>query len=203
MKRIIKAGLMLLLGAAIWTNGGTVKDVSAEPGGDGICKAGWLVTYEAEYTYCVLPNGSCRYHPSGGLPACAQSQPTTNTRSVPPKPSSYGAVAWDGKLGLYGSSTKQASKQAGIDAALKKCGSSTCQLQTWYANQCVAVAYGLQPNGKYLWVSELGVKQATAENKARTQCGKDAKNCQILLSECSLAGDVANSQTQQYKGLGE
>ena len=112
MKRIIKAGLMLLLGAAIWTNGGTVKDVSAEPGGDGICKAGWLVTYEAEYTYCVLPNGSCRYHPSGGLPACAQSQPTTNPPLVPSKLSSYGAVVWDIKKGLYATASKQASKQA-------------------------------------------------------------------------------------------
>ena len=127
MKRIIKAGLMVLLGAAIWTNG-AVKDVSAEPGGDGICKAGWLVTYEAEYTYCVLPNGSCRYHPSGGLPACAQSQPTTNTRSVPPKPSSYGAVAWDPKASLLGRATGKSTKQAAIDAALSACGGSDCKV---------------------------------------------------------------------------
>ena len=216
MKRIIKAGLMLLLGAAIWTNGG-VEKADAQTGGyweqaqqqqqqqqrqqEQINQQNQMM-YSPQYA-CV--NGRDIYGYIGDAACGGGNQQNNNNNSQPVvmKPSSYGAVAWDGKRGLYGSSTKQASKQAGIDAALKKCGSSTCQLQTWYANQCVAVAYGLQPNGKYLWVSELGVKQATAENKARTQCGKDAKNCQILLSECSLAGDVANSQSQQYKGLGE
>ena len=110
MKRLIKAGLMVLLGAAIWMNGGVVKVASAEPWGNGICKAGWNVTYDSGDTYCVLPGGSCQYHPSGSLPACAQDQPT-NPKPVIEKPSSYGAVAWGGN-GSYGSASKQASKQA-------------------------------------------------------------------------------------------
>lgn len=108
MKRLIKAGLMVLLGAAIWMNGGVVKVASAEPWGNGICKAGWNVTYDSGDTYCVLPGGSCQYHPSGSLPACAQDQPT-NPKPVIEKPSSYGAVAWGGN-GSYGSASKQASK---------------------------------------------------------------------------------------------
>ena len=218
MKRIVKVGFMMLLGAAIWTNGG-VEKADAQTGGyweqaqqqqqqqqrqqEQINQQNQMM-YSPQYA-CV--NGRDIYGYIGDT-ACG-GQPT-NPGPVVYKPSSYGAVAWDGKRGLYGSSTRQVSKQAGIDAALQKCGSSTCQLQTWYANQCVAVAYGLQQNGKYLWVSELGFEPATAENKAINECGKDAKNCQILLSECSPAGEIdtassapTSSQTQQYKGLGE
>ena len=186
MKRIIKAGFMMLLGAAIWTNGGDVKHVSAEPGGDGICKAGWLVTYEGDFTYCVLPDGSCRYHPSGVLPAGAQTQQRpTNTRPVPPKPSSYGAVAWGSNA--LGSSTNQTTKQNAIDVALQKCGQSDCEIATWYGNQCVAMSYGIQANNKYLWKTAVGTSTKVAEKNALLNCKKGgAKSCKVHFSECSL-----------------
>ena len=178
---------MMLLGAAIWMNGGDVKQVSAEPTWDGICKAGWLVTYEGDFTYCVLQDGSCRYHPSGGLPACAQTQQRpTNTRSVPPKPSSYGAVALNKRTGIVGTSTNQISKQASIDTALQRCGNG-CELSTWYANQCMAYAYGTpsgSSNGRSFIV--MGLTKRKAEKNALSECGAEFKNCKVLLSECSL-----------------
>ena len=189
MKRIIKAGFMMLLGAAIWTNGGDVKQVSAEPTWDGICKAGWLVTYEGDFTYCVLPNGSCRYSPSGGLPlpACAQSQPAINTRPVPSKPSSYGAVALNRRTGVVGTSTSQSSKQASIDTALQRCGNG-CELSTWYANQCMAYAYGSPVSSSSAGRSYIvmGLTKKKAEKNALSECKAEFKNCKVLLSECSL-----------------
>jgi len=210
MKSMVKVLITLVFGALLWTNGGVVKSTHAEAWGDGVCKAGWYVD---DRLGCVSPDGTCNYYPNGASnPDCSRSSNNSNSSGgswnvdIPArqKPSSYGAVAWDGKSGLYGSSTKQSSKQASIDAAMQKCGSATCKLQTWYANQCVAVAYGVQSNGKYFWVSELATIQRSAEKKAKSQCGKGAKNCQILLSECSPAGEIdTSSQTTQYKGLGE
>ena len=185
MKRLIKAGLMVLMGIVIWINGGVVKEVSAEPWGNGICKAGWNVTYDSGDTYCVLPGGSCQYHPSGSLPACAQDQPT-NPKPVVKKPSSYGAVAWGSWS--YGSSTNQTNKQNAINAALQSCsnGGDSCKIQVIYSNQCVAQTYGIQKNGAYWWRISYGSTQKQATQAALKDCGKIAKNCQVSFSECSL-----------------
>ena len=202
MKRLIKAGLMVLMGIVIWINGSMVKEASAEPWGNGICKAGWNVTYDSGDTYCVLPGGSCQYHPSGSLPACAQDQPT-NPKPVVKKPSSYGAVAWDIKRGLLGTASKQASKQASINAALQKCGAQTCEISMLYSNQCTAVGYGIDKTGKqkYIWQVSAGLTKSKAERAAIADCSEVANNCKIALSECSPAGEIDSAQ--QYKGLGE
>jgi len=50
----------------------------------------------------------------------------------------------------------------------------------------VAVSYGVQSNKKYLWQSSLGLTKVKAERQALKECAADAKNCKILLSECSL-----------------
>ena len=81
---------------------------------------------------------------------------------------------------------QQASKQAATDMAMQRCGDASCEVATWYANQCVAVSYGVQSNKKYLWQSSLGLTKVKAERQALKECAADAKNCKILLSECSL-----------------
>ena len=106
MKRIIKVGLMVLLGAVIWTNGGDVKEAKAQICGDG----GQYTVDSTNGPICVGgTSGNRGYgtHPDDGRGP--QPQRPANTRSVPPKPSSYGAVAWGGN-GSYGSASKQASK---------------------------------------------------------------------------------------------
>lgn len=181
MKRIIKAGFMMLLGAAIWTNGGDVKEAKAQICGDG----GQYTVDNTNGPICVGgTSGNRGYgtHPDDGRGP--QPQRPTNTRPVPPKPSSYGAVAWGN--GYYGSVVNQKSKQNAIDAALQKCGDSACRVNVDYSNQCVAVSYGKLPSGKYRWQPAFGMTQSKAENLATSKCSKDAKNCQILLSECSL-----------------
>ena len=186
----IKAGLIVVSGALLWTNGGAVKQVHAEPWGDGVCRAGWYVD---DHYGCVSADGACYYHPNGASnPDCSMGSGITNNSNggfntpARQKPSSYGAVAWDEKRGLYGSASKQASKQAAIDMALQRCNSSNCEIMMEYDNQCTAVAYGLEKGGTYFWQFSSGLTQSKAVRVATAKCSKRAKNCKILLSECSL-----------------
>jgi hypothetical protein len=102
------------------------------------------------------------------------------------KTSSYGAVAWSDKGGFYGSAANQKTKQDAINVALKNCNRFDCKITMEYANQCAVVAYGLEKGGTYLWTVTAGLTQSKAERTATTKCSKRAKNCKILLSECSL-----------------
>jgi hypothetical protein len=67
-----------------------------------------------------------------------------------------------------------------------------------YSNQCTAVSYGLKQGGVYSWTVTAGLTKSKAEQDATKKCSKAAKNCQILLSECSPAGEFESAQ--QYKG---
>ena len=196
MKRIIKAGLMLLLGAAIWTNGG-VEKADAQTGGyweqaqqqqqqqqrqqEQINQQNQMM-YSPQYA-CV---GGRDVYGYIGDAACGGGVNTNNTAPPPiiQKPSSYGAVAWGN--GYYGSVVNQATKQNAIDAALQKCGSGDCQVRTTYWNQCVAVSYGALKAGTSYWQSAVATTQSKAEKDSIKSCNKRAKNCKILLSECSL-----------------
>ena len=111
--QVVKAGLIVVSGALLWANGGAVKQVNAEPWGDGVCRAGWYVD---DHYGCVSANGACYYHPNGASnPDCSIGSSNTNNSNggfdVPTrqKPSSYGAVAWS-KKGLLGRAREQASK---------------------------------------------------------------------------------------------
>ena len=87
---------------------------------------------------------------------------------------------------MVAQASKQASKQAAIDMALQRCNSSNCEIMMEYANQCTAVAYGLEKGGTYFWQFSSGLTQSKAVRVATAKCSKRAKNCKILLSECSL-----------------
>ena len=203
MRKMIKAGLTVVLSAVLWTNGGTVKEANAQVCGDGghytVDNVGGMMT-----PVCVGGSAGNRVygtHPDDGR---GPQQQSTNQRPAIKKPSSYGAVAWDGKRGFYGSASKQASKQAADELALRRCKSANCKIMMQYANQCTAVAYGLERSGTFSWTVTAGLTQSKAERDATKKCSKVAKDCKILLSECSPAGEIEKSnQTQQYKGLGE
>ena len=186
--QVVKAGLIVVSGALLWANGGAVKQVNAEPWGDGVCRAGWYVD---DHYGCVSADGACYYHPNGASnPDCSIGSGNTNNSNggfdVPTrqKPSSYGAVAW-GENAL-GTSANQTTKQGAVDVALQKCGDSTCKIVAQYSNQCVASTSGLKKNGKYVWQSSFGMTQKKAEQAALRDCSKRAKNCKVFLSECSL-----------------
>ena len=175
----VKAGLIVVLGTLLWTNGG-VQEAKAQA-----CAPGGYVLHLDGYSVCNYIGGNCIQHPPGLIPqACLPQPDNTAPPPVIQKPSSYGAVAWGN--GYYGSVVNQATKQNAIDAALQKCGSGDCQVRTTYWNQCVAVSYGDLKAGTSYWQSVVATTKSKAEKDSIKSCSKKAKNCKILLSECSL-----------------
>ena len=181
MKRLIKAGLMVLMGTVIWINGGMVEKAKAQE-----CAPGGNVLHFEGYSVCNYIGGNCVQHQPGQIPPSCLPQPEqpANPKPIIQKPSSYGAVAENKKTGLIGTSSKQSTKQASTELALQRCGNG-CEITMTYANQCMAYAYGTTKKGTgvSLW---NGLTQSKAERKALLECNKHAKNCKILLSECSL-----------------
>ena len=183
----VKMSLMLVSGALVWANNGLIEETKAQDAWQRQENINQQNQYEADQEYYRQQQEAearwqqeraeyNRQHPLGEPYVPAPKQ----------KPSSYGAVAWDEKRGLYGSASKQASKQAAIDMALQRCNSSNCEIMMEYANQCTAVAYGLEKGGTYFWQFSSGLTQSKAVRVATAKCSKRAKNCKILLSECSL-----------------
>ena len=181
----VKLSLMLVSGALVWTSGG-VQEAQAQVCGDGgqytFHNAGGVTT-----PICVGGSSGNRVYGTHPYDGYGPPPPVNNTAPPPviQKPSSYGAVAENKKTGLIVGASKQASKQASINTALQKCGDTSCEVATWYANQCVAGGYGMLKGG-YPWYVSLGLNQQKAEKNLLTNCGKKAKNCKISFSECSL-----------------
>ena len=194
----VKLSLMLVSGALVWT-GGAMNEAKAQSA-DFWRQAEeqqrrqqeqafqlqqqqlWQQRNDPQYA-CV---GGRDVYGYIGDAACGGGVNTGNTAPPPviQKPSSYGAVAWGN--GYYGSVVNQATKQNAIDAALQKCGSGDCQVRTTYWNQCVAVSYGDLKAGTSYWQSVVATTKSKAEKDSIKSCSKKAKNCKILLSECSL-----------------
>mgnify|MGYP003618936007 FL=1 len=179
----VKLSLMLVSGALLWSGG--VQEAQAQVCGDGgqytFHNAGGVTT-----PICVGGSSGNRVYGTHPYDGYGPPPPANNTAPPPviQKPSSYGAVAWGN--GYYGSVVNQATKQNAIDAALQKCGSGDCQVRTTYWNQCVAVSYGDLKAGTSYWQSVVATTKSKAEKDSIKSCSKKAKNCKILLSECSL-----------------
>ena len=182
--QMVKMSLMLVSGALLWSSGG-VQEVKAQVCGDGGQYApdniNGVVT-----PVCIGGSAGNRIYGTHPYDGYGPPPPANNTAPPPviQKPSSYGAVAW-GENAL-GTSANQTTKQGAVDAALQKCGDSTCKIVAQYSNQCVASTSGLKKNGKYVWQSSFGMTQKKAEQAALRDCSKHAKNCKVFLSECSL-----------------
>ena len=182
----VKLSLILVSGALVWASGG-VQEAQAQVCGDGGQYApdniNGVVT-----PVCIGGSAGNRIYGTHPYDGYGPPPPANNTAPPPviQKPSSYGAVAWSDKGGFYGSAANQKTKPDAINVALKNCNRSDCKITMEYANQCAAVAYGLEKGGTYLWTVTAGLTQSKAERTATTKCSKRAKNCKILLSECSL-----------------
>ena len=112
---------------------------------------------------------------------------------VPPTvihlPTSYGAVALDLKTNTYGYSSKQASEQASKQAALADCGKKGCKVFHTYSNSCTAMAYGwVSGRGNFFMIGDENIQ--LAQQKALGNCQSQYGNCEIVMSECSLAGQT-------------
>ena len=109
----IKASLMLVSGALVWANGGLIEEAKAQDAWQRQESINQQNQYEADQEYYRQQQEAearrqqeraeyNRQHPLGEPYVPAPKQ----------KPSSYGAVALDNKMGYVGTASKQASKQA-------------------------------------------------------------------------------------------
>ena len=173
MKRLFKAGLVIVLmsfGLSAWADGGCPGFGQRDNDG-----------------HCYYPDGSSGSHPMG---AGGSGYNDNGSNSAPPQviyrklPDSWGAVAIDPNSN-YGYSSKQASKQASIQAALNDCGTSSCKIVLTYSNACVVSVGGYIGKSTY-FPTFARASLVEARSKALRACNAKAKNCQILVSECSL-----------------
>ena len=172
MKRFVK-GLLLAVGVL----------VGSSAWAQAICPPGTALI-------AILPDGqpSCAPQAGGGGDSGG------NGGYVPPEvihlPTSYGAVAWDVKAGVYGYSSKQTSERASEQAALADCGTKNCKITSTYSNSCTAMAHGQKASGGGFSATSGDVDYKVAEQKVLSICNASANNCQIIMSECSLPGQI-------------
>ena len=199
--QMVKMSLMLVSGALVWANNGLIEEAKAQSGyweqaqkqqEEQQRQQQWLNDQEM-----LRQQNEEYYRQQQEAEARRQQERAEYNRQHPlgepyvpapkQKPSSYGAVAENKKTGLIVGASKQASKQASIDTALQKCDDlDNCAIAVEYSNQCVVATYGRQLNGQY-WVDYgFGLTKTKAEKAGVVNCSKRAKNCKILLSECSL-----------------
>ena len=68
-----------------------------------------------------------------------------------------------------------------------------CKVLYTASNACISAAHGAV-NGNGYFVAAGDANQRIAEQKAIAACEEKTDNCQIVMSECSLAGDIENAQ---------
>jgi hypothetical protein len=166
-----------LLSASAWAQ--------CAPGGQFIEQQGQGVTYGI----CTYPSGNYYTHGANETPVPTGSGSSGSSGSARPQPpkvvNRYGAVAWNTKSNLFDSTYNADSRSAAEQSALSKCGAG-CKIISSYSNQCTALAIGYPKKGKGSYVTPASnINSKTAESKALASCSIKAKNCQIVLSECS------------------
>jgi hypothetical protein len=168
-----------LLSASAWAQ--------CAPGGQFIEQQGQGVTYGI----CTYPSGNYYTHGANETPVPTGSGSSGSSGSARPQPpkviNRYGAVAYDLKAGYVGKSSNASSTKEANAAALAECNSKGCQIISSYSNQCVAVAYGYKKSslavGRIFTANSMS--SSSASDKVLKACAHHAKNCQVILSECS------------------
>ena len=134
------------------------------------------------------PNIGCAYgYDQYGYMNCGGSGGSSGSaRPQPPKViNRYGAIAWNTQTNLFDSAYNENSAATAKQLALTRCGNG-CRVISSYSNQCVAAAIGSPKNGRGTYIATSpNINSKIAESKALASCNAKAKNCQIVLSECS------------------
>ena len=112
-----------------------------------------------------------------------------NKRAAPKVVDMYGAVAFDESRSSFGHAVNKASKSDAENTAISDCGGQSCRIMATYKNSCAAFAGGYKTAGGTYAVYKWHLNSVQkAEGLALSACSKKAKNCQILVSECSVVG---------------
>ena len=134
------------------------------------------------------PNVGCAYgYDQYGYMSCGGASGSGGSaRPQPPKViNRYGAVAMNVSTGIYDSAYNENSRAIAEKSALSKCGNG-CKIISSYSNQCTAIGLGTTKSGRGGYqTTATNISSKIAESNALASCNAKAKNCQIVLSECS------------------
>jgi hypothetical protein len=135
---------------------------------EGNCPPGYYQTGGRDFVGCApLPGAAGAVAPDPG--------PSWSTR--------WGAIATDGKSGIFAGISASTSKRKAEKDALKQCranGGKQCKISLAFNNQCAAIAWG---DSAYSTVSSPTVEEAS--QKAIARCHGNTQNCEIYYSACS------------------
>jgi hypothetical protein len=100
------------------------------------------------------------------------------------EPGGYGAIAYDEASGKQGAAWNQPSYSEAQEAALKKCDSPKCLLNTVEPHHCAALAKSTKARA-WSGAQRDSLEQAKHDAVARCQSHAAAGNCTILVSGCN------------------
>lgn len=119
--------------------------------------------------------------------------PGTNSTPEPRWAKRWGAFTSDATTGKVGVATGLVSKRKAEEGAVQDCqvrGGSKCEVLLTFNNQCAAIASGLDSTGSTV-VSAAGAPTTKEAGEiAVARCNGRADNCEIFITECSLAERV-------------
>jgi hypothetical protein len=132
---------------------------------------------------------------AGGQPECIPGENHQNWggnggSSEPSYARRWGAFASDPVNSKVGLSTGLSSKRKAEKEAMAHCrskGGVDCKVLISYYNQCAAVAWGPDSNGKGDLVSAHAPQKGQAEELAIGECSKTSSSCKVFFAECSYA----------------
>jgi len=116
-------------------------------------------------------------------------QQAPNPRHQPQQPRAvwadrWGAVAVDDSTGDIGVAVNRGSESEAVANAMHDCGlkgSQHCKLGLAYHNQCAALAWGTHSS-----TLSNAADQNQAQANALKSCARDAPDCKVIYSACSL-----------------
>lgn len=147
-----------------------------------------LLNMGVTHAQTACPPGTVPYGTGQGQNACGpdnSQQPAHQQPSPPQWANRWGAIATDGPGGSFGASTNMPTQDRANKAALADCqakkGSSTCEIEIAYANQCAAMVAG-----DVGYNTKGGLTIDLAIGAAMKVCSAADTHCYAYYSACSL-----------------
>lgn len=100
----------------------------------------------------------------------------------------WGAIATDFSHGSAGAAVNRPSRSNAEHAALAECqlnGGSTCKIEIWYVNQCVALVIGDKIHN-----TRAGITLDDAIQAGIKKCSEEDIHCHAYYSSCSLPRQI-------------
>lgn len=149
------------------------------------------------HAQAACPPGTIPYGTGQGQNTCgpddSQQQPQQQ-QLAPPPPAQiwdqrWGAIATDGPGGSFGASTNSSSQENADKTALADCrakkGSSKCEIEITYFNQCAAMVAG-----DVGYNTKAGLTIDLAIQAAMKVCSAADKHCYAYYTACSMPQQI-------------